>query len=92
MENEWDNDKNQSNIARHGISFDEAATALDDLFSVTIADALHSIEEDRFLTIGFSTHGRLLVVVSTERGDRVRIISARPATPFEKRTYENENS
>jgi len=85
---EWDPEKGCRNLANHGVSFDEASTAFRDLLSMTIDDPLHSVDEDRFVLIGHSNRNRLLVVVHTERGDRIRIISARPATNKERFYYE----
>ena len=85
---EWDQKKARSNLAKHGVSFDEASTVFQDVLSVTIADPLHSTVEERFVLIGNSCRNRLLVVVHTDRGDRVRIISARLATRRERRNYE----
>ncbi len=77
---EWDPNKAKKNIKIHGVSFDEASTVLKDTLSLTIYDPLHSEKEDRFVLIGNSFKNRLLVVVHTERGDRIRIISAREVT------------
>lgn len=85
---EWDPNKARTNIEIHGISFDEASTAFKDTLSLTIHDPLHSDEEDRFILIGNSHENRLLVVVHTERGNRIRIISARKATKKERKQYE----
>ena len=85
---EWDTKKARLNIEKHGISFDEASTAFRDPLSQTIDDPLHSDDEGRFVLIGRSLQGRLLVVVHTERGDRIRIISARLATKKERFRYE----
>jgi uncharacterized protein len=85
---EWDKNKARSNFQKHGVSFTEGLSVLDDPFSITIADPKHSIGEARFLTIGYSNRYRILVVSYTERNDNVRVISARPATPGERRTYE----
>ncbi len=85
---EWDPEKARANKVKHGITFDEASTAFEDGLSVTIPDPLHSVDEERFVLIGYSCLGRLLVVVHTDRGDRVRIISARPATRKERRFHE----
>jgi len=84
---EWDEKKAKQNIKKHKVSFEEAATVLADPLSLTIPDPLHSEEEDRFVTMGTSIRGRLLVVVHTERGDAIRIISARLATRRERRAY-----
>ncbi len=72
--------KAKKNIETHGISFDEATTAFKDTLSLTIYDPLHSGAEDRFVLIGSSFASRLLVVVHTDRGEKIRIISARKAT------------
>jgi len=85
---EWDPQKARLNAKTHRISFDEACTAFRDPLSRTIDDPLHSEDEDRFVLIGRSIQGRLLVVVHTERGDRIRIISARLATNRERFRYE----
>ncbi len=85
---EWDPNKTRLNVKRHGISFDEASTAFRDPLSHTIGDPLHSENESRFVLIGRSVKGRILVIVHTERGDRIRIISARLATYKERSRYE----
>jgi uncharacterized DUF497 family protein len=85
---EWDPKKARLNIKTHGISFDEASTAFRDPLSRTIEDPLHSGDEERFVLIGQSVRGRLLVVVHAERSDRIRIISARLATNKERFRYE----
>jgi uncharacterized DUF497 family protein len=85
---EWDSEKAKRNIKLHGISFDEASTAFGDSLSLTIYDPLHSDKEDRFVLIGNSYKNRLLVVVHTERGNKIRIISARKATKKERKQYE----
>ncbi len=88
---EWDEEKANANLRKHGISFDEAATIFLDPFSITIPDADHSIDELRYVDIGSSKKGRVLVVVYTERGARIRIIGCRKATPSERRMYEEEH-
>jgi uncharacterized DUF497 family protein len=85
---EWDPKKARLNVKTHGISFDEASTAFRDPLSRTIDDPLHSKDEERSVVIGRSIEGRLLVIVHTERGDRIRIISARLATSKERFRYE----
>ena len=85
---EWDREKAQGNFAKHGVSFDEASTAFRDTLSITIGDPLHSHGEDRFVLMGRSCQNRLLVVVHTKRGGRIRIISARQATRKERLGYE----
>jgi uncharacterized DUF497 family protein len=87
---EWDDRKAALNRRKHGVDFDEACTAFGDPLSITIPDPGHSKEEDRFVLIGESFRGRLLVVVHTERGDTLRLISARVAKSSERRTYEQE--
>ncbi len=84
----WDKNKNKSNIEKHGVSFEEASTVFSDTLSLTIYDPLHSHEEDRFVIVGNSSIGKLLVVVHTAREDTIRIISARPVTKIERRKYE----
>jgi hypothetical protein len=85
---EWDPKKARLNVKTHGVSFDEASTAFCDPLSQTIEDPLHSEDEERFVLIGRSIQGRLLVIVHTESGDRIRIISARLATKKERFRYE----
>ena len=75
-------------VAKHGVSFEEAATALRDPLSTTGLDPNHSVDEERFITFGISTRGRLLVVAHTDRDDIIRIISAREATRRERTIYE----
>jgi len=86
---EWDPQKAKSNIEKHGVSFEEASTAFQDTLSLAIDDPLHSIDEERVVLIGISNKNRLLVVVHTERGDNIRIISARKATKEERKNYES---
>ncbi len=85
---EWDKKKAKRNVEIHRITFDEAGTAFKDPLSLTIYDPLHSEKEDRFVLIGNSFKNRLLVVVHTERGDNIRIISERKATKNERKYYE----
>jgi hypothetical protein len=85
---EWDENKASSNLTKHSIKFEEAATLFADPFSMTISDVAHSQVEDRFVTLGKSALRRLLVVVHTERGDSIRIISARLASRKERIVYE----
>ena len=82
---EWDSAKAEENVAKHGVSFEEAATATLDPLAVEVADEVHP---DRVMTIGMSIRERLLLVVTTERGERTRIITARRATADERRLYE----
>jgi hypothetical protein len=85
---EWDPRKAAENRARHGVTFEEAATVFRDPLSATGADPDHSVDEDRFITFGMSMAGRLLVVAHSDRDDTIRIISARPVMPSERRIYE----
>ena len=86
---EWDRDKARANIANHyGVTFFEAATVFADPLFILIVDDEHSIEEPRFLAVGMSARQRVLIVSYTERGDVIRIISAREAEPKEIRIYE----
>ena len=77
---------------KHGVSFDEGKTVFNDQFGVTISDPDHSEQEQRWLDIGLSASGRLLVVWYTERGESVRIIGCRKATKIERRNYEDERT
>ncbi|MFH1707817.1 MAG: BrnT family toxin [Planctomycetota bacterium] len=88
MQFEWDPSKAVINQRKHGVSFKEATTVFGDHLSITIADPLHSDLEDRSVIIGLSTRMRLLVVVHTDRGDKIRMISARRATAVERNMYE----
>jgi uncharacterized DUF497 family protein len=88
LEFEWDEDKAKVNLKKHRVSFEEASTVFGDPLALTIPDPQHSEEEERFVTLGESHRRRLLVVVSTERGKRIRIISARVATRKERKDYE----
>ena len=88
MKIEWDPNKARSNRRKHGVSFEEAATALYDTLSVTGADPDHSHGEVRYITFGMSGKGRLLVVSHTESADTIRIISARTASKGERKIYE----
>ena len=85
---EWDPHKAARNVKLHGITFDEASSVFKDMLSLTIFDPKHSDEEDRFILIGNSASNRLLVIVHAERGDQIRLISARDATPKERNQYE----
>ena len=86
----WDNNKALSNIRKHGVSFEEASSVLADFLSVTIPDPLYPGNEERLITIGQSERQRLLVVVHTEQGDIIRLISARQATVQERKRYEEK--
>jgi uncharacterized DUF497 family protein len=89
MRFEWDRGKAEANLRKHRVSFDEAATVFFDTLSVTIPDPDHSIAERRFVTMGVSTMGRLVVVAHTERGNTLRIITARLASAAERKGYES---
>lgn len=88
VEFEWDAAKAAANLRKHRVDFQEAATVLEDALSTTFPDETHSSDERRFVTIGTSGRGRLLVVAHTERNDTIRIISARRATRREREFYE----
>ncbi len=85
---EWDEEKAKDNLRKHKVSFDEGKLIFGDPFSTTIGDPDHSIEEDRHIDIGHSKKGRILLVAYTERGNKIRIISCRKATPAEREKYE----
>lgn len=86
----WDLRKAAANLAKHGVSFREAVTAFLDPLSLTIPDPDHSENEPRFVLIGVTRWGRTVVVVHTEEGDNVRILSARSASRRERKTYEED--
>jgi uncharacterized protein len=90
MEFEWDEEKARANLRKHKVEFDEAATVFADFLSRTFPDPDHSLDEERYITIGTSDRGRVLVVSHTDRENRNRIISARKATPRERKIYEEE--
>jgi hypothetical protein len=90
MNFEWDPNKAESNLRKHSISFQEAATVFGDDLGITVYDPDHSRDEDRFITIGWSDQRRLLMVSHTDREDSIRIISARELTPRERKDYEKE--
>jgi uncharacterized DUF497 family protein len=90
VEFEWDLEKAGNNLRKHKVSFGEAATVFGDVLSTTIRDPDHSTDEDRYITIGMSINHRLIMVAHTERGERVRIISARELTRSERDDYEEE--
>lgn len=89
MRFEWDPDKAASNLKKHRVSFDEAVTVFYDSLAATFDDPNHSVDERRLITIGYSVHGRLLVVCHVERGGGVRLISARCATRRERKRHES---
>jgi hypothetical protein len=89
MQFEWNPDKANSNLKKHGVSFNEASTVFNDPLSITFPDPDHSYGEERYVIIGLSSANRILIVPHTDRADRVRIISAREATRNERRFYEH---
>src|ERR1051325_2877819 len=91
MEFEWDPDKALRNIRKHGVPFREAAMVFNDTFAITFYDDAHSDHEQRFVTLGISDIGRVLVICHTVNGESVRIISARKATRHERKLYEKES-
>jgi uncharacterized DUF497 family protein len=91
MDFEWDDGKAEANEQKHGVSFAEAMTVFADPLSLTGFDPDHSHDEDRYITMGVSAAGQLLLVSHTDRGDRIRIISARTANRREQRDYEDGN-
>jgi uncharacterized protein len=90
IEFEWDRQKAEANTRKHGVGFDEAASAFADPLSVTVPDLRHSQAEQRYVLFGRSERGRLLAVMHAERATAIRIISARQVTPRERREYEEE--
>ena len=91
MEFEWDPKKAAANLTKHGVSFQEATTVFDDLLSVTVPDPDHSFEENRLILVGESHRRRVLIVSHVERGERIRIVSARELTRAERDVYERRN-
>lgn len=85
---EWDEAKAGVNLAKHGVTFDEAKTVFDDPLYVDFYDPEHSVDEHRYIIIGESQHGRLLIVAYTERDEVTRLISAREVTSTEREAYE----
>lgn len=88
MDFDWDSDKSAENVAKHGVTFEEAASIFSDPLAITFPDPDHSVGEERVLTFGISNQVRLLAVISTERRDTLRIVSARTATRREREVYE----
>lgn len=89
IEFEWDDEKAKDNMSKHGVSFEERATIFNDPMIATVFDPDHSKREERYISMGVSAQGRLLVVVHTEREERIRLISCRKATNAERKAYEN---
>ena len=88
MRFEWDENKAARNLIKHGVSFEEATTVFGDSLSDTFDDPDHSVEERRFIVVGVSEKGRMLVVAHADEGDVIRIISAREPTRRERGFYE----
>ena len=88
---EWDSEKAKKNLKKHNVSFEEASSVFADPLALTIHDPVHSEVEDRYVTLGESNRRRLVVVVFTDRDDRIRIISASTATRQERKDYEKGN-
>ena len=84
----WDPEKAAANLRKHGVGFPEAVTAFGDPLAISIPDPEHSVAEKRWLLLGTSSAGRILVVAHTDRRDEIRMISARLATKRERRSYE----
>jgi len=91
IEFEWDPSKAKENLRKHGVSFDEGAAIFQDPLGITIYDPDHSIQENRYITIGSTLTGRVIMVGHTDRYGRTRIINAREITRKERKAYENEN-
>ena len=88
MQFEWNKNKAVSNLSKHGVSFEEAKTVFEDPLYVDFYDPDHSEDEERYLIVGESNRGRLLIVSYTEREDSIRLISARELTRTEQKAYE----
>ncbi len=91
MQFEWDKEKAKKNDRKHKVSFDEAMTVFYDPLSATFDDPVHSVNEQRLITVGYTSRGRLFVISHTERGKAIRIISARLATTQERKRHESES-
>jgi uncharacterized DUF497 family protein len=91
MNFEWDPNKAKINLQKHGVSFLEAGTVFGDDFAITVPDPDHSDDEERYITVGWSNRHKLLIVSHMDRGDQIRIISARELTQGERKAYEEEN-
>jgi len=91
LEFEWDSEKARRNLRKHSVSFQEGMMVFNDTFAISFYDDAHSKHEQRFLTLGLSDQGRVLVISHTMVGEKVRLISARKATRRERELYEKEN-
>ena len=89
---EWDDGKAASNLKKHNVSFSEAATVFDDPHAAIFDDQTHSTDEAREIIVGYSNRNRLLIVSFTERGENIRIISARKATKRERENHEEKQA
>jgi uncharacterized DUF497 family protein len=87
---DWDDEKAAINLRKHGVDFEEAKTVFEDPFALILPDELHSDDEERWIILGLSIVARVLLIVHTERSERLRIISARQATPSEREQYEQQ--
>jgi uncharacterized protein len=85
---EWDEVKAKENLKKHGMSFEEGKTIFNDSFLFTFQDIEHSVNEERYINIGLSANVRILIVIHTERQEKIRIVSCRKATARERRFYE----
>jgi uncharacterized protein len=92
LEFEWDPQKAEANLKKHGVSFEEASTVFGDPLSLTVSDPDHSEHEERLLLLGRSTTGTLLVVIHVAHGEQIRLISARRATRRERKEYEEKDT
>ena len=92
MQFEWDRKKNQRNLRKHGVDFEETKSVFDDMFALIIEDRFHSSSEQREIIVGRSSEGRFLYVVFVESENSIRIISARKLTSAERRRYEQRKS
>jgi uncharacterized DUF497 family protein len=91
MEFEWDAGKAALNLRKHGVSFKDAATVFGDPLAITFPDPDHSVDENRFITVGLSERGKLLIIAHADGGDALRIISARETARGERKLYEEES-
>lgn len=89
---DWDSEKAIANFAKHGVSFEEASTVFGDPLATTVLDPSHSVDEERWFTVGLSSQQRIVVIWHTDYGDSIRLIGARLATPRERRKYESGSS
>ncbi|MFH0784904.1 MAG: BrnT family toxin [Pseudomonadota bacterium] len=85
---EWDEVKAKENLKKHGVSFEEGKTIFNDSFLFTFPDIEHSVNEERYINLGLSADGRILIVIYTERQEKICIVSCRKATARERRFYE----